>query len=421
MKRIFMLFAVLLLVGVSAFAQKKITGKVLDEKGHGLPGAGIIVGRGTGSTGTVTDVDGKFELVLPNGTNSITIQSIGYVTQFIKVTGDDVNVNMHPDAREMQGVIVTALGLKREKRTLGYAAQAVQADQLNKSGTGNALSELGGKVSGLTVINSAGDPGSGTYIRLRGVNSLTGDNQPLLVVDGIPFDNSINNFDPTNAGFGASGSGGNLTGGTQPTNRGLDINPADIDNVSVLKGPAASALYGIKGQNGVIMITTKKGTEGGRGVHVDYSSSYSVEEANKLPELQNKYSQGSNGKYYGPTSSGSSKKFSWGAPIDSLSWTYDPTNKLSPGAPTVWDPHGDVVWHSDSAAVIPVKAYNPYSFFRKGNTLNNNVTISSADATGSFRVSLGHMKQFGIIPNTDYEKTTFGANFFTRFFAILFF
>ena len=408
MKRTFMLLALLLLVGISAFAQKKITGKVLDEKGRGLPGAGITVGRGL-TIGSVTDENGKFELTLPNGINSIQVQSIGYVPQTVKVSGDEVNVNMRPDAKEMQGVIVTALGLKREKRTLGYSAQAVRADQLDKSGSGNTFSELGGKVSGLTVINSAGDPGSGTYIRLRGVNALTGDNQPLVIIDGIPVDNSINNYDPTGSGFQASGSSGNLTGGAQSSNRGLDINPADIDNISVLKGPAATALYGIQAQGGALIITTKKGNDGGsRGAHVSLSSSYSVDQVNKLPELQSKYSQGTNGEYQSPFSGKSGRRLSWGALIDTLSWTHDPTNPLSPGASNDWDIHGAVVGMSDSTALIPVKPYDRYAFFQKGQTFNNSITITNGDNNSSIRVSLANLRQTGIIPHSDFERSTFG-------------
>ena len=149
----------------------------------------------------------------------------------------------------MSEVVVTALGIRREKRELTNASQSINADELNKSGTGNPLGELEGKASGLTVINSTGDQGKWhPYIRLRGATSITGNNQPLIVVDGIPIDNSINNFDATGAGMQASGANGNLVGGQQPTSRGNDINPNDIESINLcMKGPSnATATYGIQ-------------------------------------------------------------------------------------------------------------------------------------------------------------------------------
>ena len=306
-KTVLLLFVILAGCAQIAFAQSRhVKGKVLDEKGVGLPGAGITIKNTT--TGTVTDVDGKFELDVPDGDDILIVQAIGYATQEATITGNAVMVNLKSQSKELHETVVTALGIKRESRTLSYATQTVSGEDMNKTGTGNPLGELSGKVSGLDVINASGDPGGGTYIRLRGVTSLTGDNQPLIVIDGIPVDNSINNFDPTNAGFQAGGAAGNATGGSQATNRGLDINPNDIDNISVLKGPEASALYGIRGQHGVILITTKKGnTAGTKGVHVNVSSSMSVDQANKLPSLQNQYSEGSGGKYSYPN------RVSWGA------------------------------------------------------------------------------------------------------------
>ena len=181
-----LLLIVLLLAGAQlAFAQARhVRGKVLDESGQGLPGAGVAIKNTV--IGTVTDVDGNFEIDMPNGDKMLVIQAIGYAKQEVEVTTDGVVVNMKSQTKELNETVVTALGIKREKRTLAYATQTVGGEDMNQSGTGNPLGELEGKVSGLTIINSAGDPGAGTYIQLRGVTSLSGDNSPLIIITTSP-------------------------------------------------------------------------------------------------------------------------------------------------------------------------------------------------------------------------------------------
>jgi TonB-dependent outer membrane receptor, SusC/RagA subfamily, signature region len=248
----------LVFFGTTSFCQNRlINGKVIDEKGDPVPGASIII-KGT-SRGTSADAAGEFKIDAKQG-DVLEITATNFGKNETKIGAqNNITISLKPGANILEGVVVTALGIKREKRSLGYATQTIGSDEINNSGTGNPLSELNGKASGVTVINSAGDPGAGTYIRLRGVTSITGNNQPLMVIDGVPVDNSINNYDPTNSGFQASGANGDLTGGAQPTNRGIDINPSDIESVTLLKGPAATALYGIQAASGAILITTKKG------------------------------------------------------------------------------------------------------------------------------------------------------------------
>ena len=209
MRKLLLLIAALLVVNTQAvLAQsKQIKGTVLDESGMGFPGATVTV-KGT-SVGTVTDTKGNFQINMPDGSKTLVIKVVGYATESV-TAADGMMVQLQPTTKQLNETVVTALGIKREKKTISYATQSVDGEQMNKSGSGNALSELDGQVSGLTVINSAGDPGAGTYIRLRGVTSLTGNNQPLIVIDGIPIDNSINTYDPTNAGFQAGGASGNL-------------------------------------------------------------------------------------------------------------------------------------------------------------------------------------------------------------------
>ena len=390
----------LLFFGTFAFSQNRnITGKVIDSKdGAPLPKISVKV-RGA-DQGTSTSIDGTFSLE-SNKEVTLEFSGVGFVTTAAKASpGQTINISLEQQIKSLNEVVVTALGIKREKRSLGYATQSIGSDQLNKSGSGNPLSELSGKASGITVINSAGDPGAGTYVRLRGVTSITGNNQPLMVIDGVPVDNSINNFDPTNAGAQASGANGDLTGGAQPTNRGVDINPDDIESINVLKGPAATALYGIQAASGAIIITTKKGS-GRKGSSIQLNSAVTLDKVSNLPPLQNMYSQGSHGLYSPPEDGGS---ISWGARIDTLSWD-GATNYA-------FDKHGNIVGKSDPSAKIPVTPYDRYSFFKNGYTYDNSIALSGASASdkSSYRLSLGNLNQTGIIPLSKYNKTNLGLN-----------
>lgn len=381
-------------------AQAQVTGKVTGKDGAPLSSVSVNI-KGT-NNGTITNADGTF--ILPVSKKEVTLEfsGVGLETKDLRVTpGQTVSIVLNQETKSLNEVVVTALGIKREKRSLGYATQTIGSEQLNKSGTGNPLSELSGKASGVTVINSAGDPGAGTYIRLRGVTSIIGNNQPLMVIDGVPVDNTINNFDPTNAGFQAAGANGNLTGGAQPSNRGIDINPNDIESVNLLKGPAATALYGIQAASGAIVITTKKGSAvpGRRGASVSLNSSVTLDKVSNLPALQNRFSQGDGGQYSPPEEGAS---ISWGAAIDTLAW--DGSTDYP------FDRHGHIVGKSDPSAKIPVTPYDRYSFFKTGVTYNNNVALSGGTANGSYRMSLGNVYQTGIVPKSKYVKSTFSLN-----------
>jgi TonB-linked SusC/RagA family outer membrane protein len=388
-----------LLLSLLAQAQsREVTGKVTDSSGTPLSGASINVRgvRGGASAGP----DGSFHLSVPRGANTLVVSAIGYEPRDIRL-GDDnvVMVTLLQSNRVMNEVVVTALGIRREKRALTNATQTIGSDQLNRSGTGNPLGELEGKASGLTVINSTGDPGGGTYIRLRGATSITGNNQPLMVIDGVPIDNSINNFDATApAGNNAGGANGNLPGGQQPTNRGNDINPNDIESINVLKGPAATALYGIQAASGAIIITTKKGG-GGKKTAITFNSSVTIDKVGRLPKLQSLYSQGDGGQYSPPDDGGS---ISWGAKIDTLAWD---------GATDYpYDKHGNIVGKSNPGAKTPVTPYDRYNFFKTGLTYNNNIALSGGSDNSGYRLSLGNLSQTGIIPRAKYEKTTLSLN-----------
>lgn len=373
---------------------REVTGKITDSAGLPLPGATINVKGKKG--GTSAGSDGDFRIRAARD-GILVVSAIGFEPREFRLGAEDVvTIALSQSRRVMSEVVVTALGIRREKRELGTATQTISADQLNKTGTGNPLSELNGKASGLTVVNSSGDPGAGTYIRLRGVTSITGNNQPLMVVDGVPIDNSINNYDATSASPNqVSGANGNLTGGVQPTNRGVDINPNDIESVTLLKGPTATALYGIQAASGALIITTKKGGAG--RTQVSFNSSASWDRVSRLPGRQQIYSQGSHGLYAGPTSSGAPKRFSWGARIDTL---------YRDGIANDYDPNGNVVGASNPLRKTKALVYNPYDFFETGLTLNNNIAISGGTGSTGYRLSLGNLHQTGIIPLSKYDKTT---------------
>lgn len=398
MKRLYGLLSVLFILSMhSLMAQTiEVRGKVTDSSGAGIPDASISI-RGT-KTGVKAGADGSFSLNAKPGTRLV-ISAIGFESKEVSAAGS-VNVVLGQDAKGLSEVVVTALGIRREKRELATATQTINSDQINKSGTGNALSELNGKASGLTVINSGGEPGSGTYLRLRGITSITGNNQPLMVVDGVPIDNSVNNYDATSATPNVSGSNSNLTGGVQPTNRGVDLNPNDIESITLLKGPSATALYGIQAASGAIIITTKKGASGKRGTSLSFNSSVTFDRVSRLPEFQKLYSQGGSGVYQGPKGGGD-RRLTWGAKLDTLYWD---------GNSNIWDPHGNIVGISNPSKQTPVYAYDPYEFFQTGTTYNNNIALSGGTAKSGFRVSLGNISQTGIIPKSKYDKSTFAIS-----------
>lgn len=391
--------ALLLLSAVTVNAQVRVKGKVTDAK-DGSPLGGITVTVKGTNQGVSTNNDGTFSLDVPKAGSVLMFSGIGFTTASVKAQGNkELEIVLSQDSKSLGEVVVTALGIKREKRSLGYATQTIGSEELNKSGTGNPFSELSGKVAGLSVTNSSGDPGSGTYIQLRGQTTITGNNSPLLVVDGVPLDNSVNNYDPTNAGFQASGPNGDLTGGAVATNRGLDINPNDIESITVLKGPAATALYGTQAIAGALIITTKKGTAGKRGIAVSLNSALTMDRVSNLPGLQNQFSQGSGGKYQGPETA---QGVSWGAAIDTLSWNGD--------ASYPWDKHGAIVGRSSASAKTPVTPYDEYAFFKNGVTYDNNVALSGSSEKGGYRMSVGNVYQTGIVPLSKYSKSTFSLN-----------
>ncbi|MCB0574316.1 MAG: TonB-dependent receptor plug domain-containing protein, partial [Saprospiraceae bacterium] len=284
MKKILLTAGLILMSVGLALAQRAVSGTVTGDDGEVLIGASIRV-TGT-SSGAISDANGRYTVSVPAGSNQLTISYTGYTTQEITLGASNVVDVVLVAGQVLTEAVVTALGITREEKSLGYGVTSVKGDEVARSGEVNVIQGLAAKSSGVQVIGTGGTPGASSKILIRGNATFTGENQPLIVIDGVPYDNqtlgAVANDYPFNA---------NLNG-VNNSNRALDINPADVESVNILKGPAAAALYGTRAANGVLLITTKKGK---KGLGVNVSSSVSFDEVNKLPELQMIYGQGLGG------------------------------------------------------------------------------------------------------------------------------
>lgn len=387
MKKLFLLL-VAITVSLQVFAQTTVTGIVTDEGGDPIPGANVTV-KGVSGSGTITNLDGEYSIKVPSGSFSLIFSFVGMATQEVSINGRTVvDIQMNAESIGVDEVVVTALGVAREKKALGYAVQEVGADDLTKSSNTNLLNSVNGKVAGVNVTSSAGTAGGSSFITIRGAASITGNNQPLFVVDGVPIDNSMNSSGNPDNGRN------NLTDGVSYSNRAIDINPNDIASMSVLKGGAATALYGLRAANGVVMITTKKGNiTKGKKINVSVSSSIRIDAVSQLPEMQTKYSQGYNGEWSGPPN-----RFSWGAPISNLEYDGDKNY--------IWDPRGKLVAKGTGNG-NPAVYYDKYDFFRTGITFNNTIALSGGSEYGTFYMSVGDLESKGIVPNNTFAKRSF--------------
>ena len=281
----FLLYAAFLTLFTCAPAlaqERKVTGTVTSADDNSpMPGVNVVVQGKT--TGTITDASGNFSIAVPGNDAVLVFSFIGYNPQNVTVGGQsNITVKLATSATQLAEIVVTSLGIKRERKALTYSAQTVDVARLTESRELNAINSLQGKVAGLDLVRSNAGVGSASRVVLRGNRSISGDNQPLYVVDGVPIQNSM--F------FTTYGEGGGMTSSDGISN----INPDDIESVTVLKGPSATALYGTRAANGAILITTKKGTSR-KGLGVEYSLNYSVETPVILTKFQDVYGQGASG------------------------------------------------------------------------------------------------------------------------------
>lgn len=360
--------------GGTAYAQTQageVTGIVYDSNGEPLIGAVVSV-KGT-NRGAATDADGKFRLQAKPG-QVLVVSYVGAKTQEVAVgAARSYTVTLKSTTQNLDEVVVTALGIKKDKKSLGYAVDDLNADELMKNKSANAINSLSGKIAGVNITQTSGSAGAGSQIILRGGTSLERDNQPLFVVDGVIYDNST-------SVVGNSAFDGTISTSTTNSNRVMDINPEDIENMSVLKGPAAAALYGSRASAGVVIITTKKGKEG--RVEVNLSAKYITSWVKDLPKTQNRYRRGFLQDNYDADKNYVSTTFddfaynSWGSRVDANTPIYD----------------------------------NIGDFFQNSGAWDTNLSISGGSKNSNFFLSGSFYDQDGIIPTTGYTKTTFRFN-----------
>jgi len=380
-----MILALLLFVGLQGvLAQTRvITGAVTStDDGSSIPGVTILV-KGT-TIGTTTDLDGKYTLTVPTKYNTLIFSYIGMKTQEITLgESTTIDIAMESDVLNMDEVVVTAIGIPRETKALSYSVQEVSGDDISRSGSVDFINALQGKVSDVQITSSSGAAGASSYITIRGVQSLTQNNQPLFVVDGVPINNS-----------------GGVYGvdGVATSNRAIDINPDDIASINVLKGGAATALYGLRAASGAIVITTKKGTATtGRKISVNFNTSIKFDQISQVIGLQDQYAQGWGGDWSGGFFA------SWGPRIDTSSYFVDPNY-----AWRTFNPDGQIVGKNDPTANgQAVNTYDPYDFFQTGITTNNSISLVGGSEVANFYFSFSDNQSTGVVPNNKFRRNTF--------------
>ncbi|MBI1782340.1 MAG: TonB-dependent receptor [Sphingobacteriales bacterium] len=387
MRKLLGLSLLLLIASVQLAAQSKtLAGRVIDSKTNsGLPNVSVIV-KNSGA-GTKTDNDGKFSIVV-SPDDVLIFSMVGYSSTQVRVGGkNSLEVLLEQQGTQLSEVVVTALGISKDRRTLGYATQSVKNEALVDKGDGSLLNALQGKIAGADITGASGAAGASTSILLRGITSFSGSQSPLFVVDGIPV--SDNTDESTIALYSG-----------QSSNRTMDLNLNNIESVNVLQGPAAAALYGSRAAHGAIMITTKKGSGKKGVVDVVFTSSYTQQRAYGFPELQNKYGQGASG-VLNPIST------------NSLGPAFSSTPSLANGlivAPGTTAYVNGITY--TPGQTIPFQAYpnNILSYFKTGTVFDQNLTVSSGDAKSYYNLAVGNSKQVGILPNSAFKKTNIGFN-----------
>ena len=387
MKKIFLLLVFFAISLDTLMAQtKEISGKVSSADDGGLlPGVSVSV-KGT-TLGTITDMNGEFRIKVPQDTRTLVFTFVGMTTQEVAIDNQtNFNVTLSSANISFDEVIVTAMGIKRTEKSLGYSAGRVSTDDLTATGNSSMMNALQGKIAGVNVSSASGSPGASSRVILRGVSSLGGSNQPLYVVDGIPINN------------GMSGSSTDLNGGLDFGNRANDINPEDIQEMTILKGGSGSALYGSRAANGVIIITTKKGAASVNGnAKVEFSHSTTLANVLRLPTFQNEFGQG---WYDGTLAANLQENGSWGPKFD--------------GKDRIW---GHVIDNQQQFKPYVALKDNVKDFFETGLTQNTSVSIGNSNDRSSFYLSYGNVNDDGIMPgNSDsYKRNTISLRGSSKF------
>ncbi len=376
MKRKLMLLLACLFVGIGLVTAQtqKVTGVVISEEdGQPVIGASVLV-KGT-QIGAITNVDGDFTLLnVPSSAKTLRVSFVGMQTQEVAIK-PNLRVVLKSDAEVLDEVVVTAMGIKRSEKALGYSATSVNSERITETRTSDIMSSLSGKIAGVQISNTSSDPGASNSVIIRGVSSLSGSNQPLYVVDGVPLNNSaVYSTDGLNSGYDF-GNGANA------------VNPDDVESMTILKGAAATALYGSRAASGVVMITTKTGKKN-KGLGIEYNGGLQWSTILRLPEFQNEFGMGWNGDHtelengsWGPRFDGSMQL--WGN-------KYENSQKLKPYS--------------------PIKN-NIKDFFDAGFRYNNSVSFNGATDKSEYYVSFSQISDDGMVPTDadSYDKYTFSA------------
>jgi len=369
MKKIALLLAIFAIGLQSVFAQtKEITGTVTSaEDGLSIPGVSVSV-KGT-TMGTITDLDGQYTLRVPQDAATLVFSFVGMQSQEVAIVGTTIDVVMGADVVGINEVVVTALGIKRSQKSIGYAAASVGSEELTKTRNSDIMSSVSGKVAGVQISTSSSDPGASNSVIIRGVTSLGGSNQPLYIIDGVPLTNNASSSSSLDNGYDF-GNAANL------------VNPDDVDNITILKGASATALYGSRASNGVVLITTKDGSGKAR---IDFNSSVEFSDILRLPEFQNQFGMGWDAHHT------LNENGSWGPAFD--------------GSLRLW---GNIYNNSQKLKPFLPQKDNVKDFFDYGMKYSNSVSLSGGNEKTTYFSSLSYIKQDGLVP-TDidlYNKYT---------------
>ncbi len=356
---------------------KTITGKVSNSGGEPLPGVTVAI-KGT-TKGTITNVDGEYTLTNISTGDVLVFSFVGMKAQEIVINAQQsIDIIMEEESLGIDEVVVTALGITREKKSLGYSVGEVSGNELTETPQGNLLNAVAGKAAGVQVSQMYGLAGSSVNMVIRGASSLNTKNQPLFVIDGVPVDNGIdNNYKDADMGNAIS-----------------DLNTEDIESMSILKGPSAAALYGSRAGNGVVIITTKSGKGAKKGIGVSFNTSFILDNPYHFVPFQSKFASGKAGAH----NLGEQENESWGAILDG---TFPDSYQ--------WDKS---LLSNDGTSLQPLVAYpdRQQDFYKNGFSQSNNVSFDGKYDNANFRVSIGNLTNEGILPNTDYSRKTIGVN-----------
>ena len=374
MKKVFYIFILLMLPFLSFSQERNLTGLITSENKEPLPG--VSIKWKNLNVGAISDEKGAFSIKVPKDGSELVFSYIGFKPQTVKITNQtSLSIVMVTDESGLNEVIVTANAITREKKEIGYAVATIKGDVLLQARDPNVLNSMAGKIAGVRITQQSGTVGGSSRVMIRGANSLSSASEPLFVVDGIPISNSSFNNSETDI----------VTGGVDVGNRASDLNPDDIESMTVLKGAAASALYGSRGRNGVIIITSKRGNANpNKKMNIAVNSSYRFDDVFRLPSVQSEYAQGNLGVYNAQSSGG------WGPKISSMTdvvTDYKGEKSKAVGYPDNWK-----------------------NFYQRGNTFINSISFDGATDKSDFRMSFTNLNQTGTIPDSKFARQTFSIN-----------